>query len=372
MLKEEIIDISQTNLALFGTDVEKEIKKFASQGEIAWRTAGQTPGLQVWRVEKFQINEWPKEKYGEFLDGDSYIVLHTYKKEDKLLYDVHFWLGQYTTQDEAGTAAYKTVELDDYLGGLPVQYREVQGFESEKFLSLFPNLLITRGGIETGFRHVEAESYRKRLLHIKGTIKQTVVREVPLTHTSLNSGDVFILDEGLIIYQFQGRCSSPAEKMKAAQIARGIDDLRGSKVQVVVLDEAYEDKAIGKDREDWNTLWTTLGGKHPIKKEDGADTKVKPLRQMFRVSDASGNLTFTEVPFKRLSLDENDVFIISTGPIIYTWVGKNATVNEKKSALQLAQNYLNSHPDLCKTIPIVRLLSGAENDEFHSYFSVVV
>lgn len=45
------------------------------------------------------------------------------------------------TQDEYGTAAYKTVELDTFLDDKAVQHREVQGFESELFRSYFKELV---------------------------------------------------------------------------------------------------------------------------------------------------------------------------------------------------------------------------------------
>jgi gelsolin len=81
-------------------------------------------------------NIWFPFLPGKFYNGDSYIILNTYKEEDSdaLLYDVHFWIGKYSTQDEYGTAAYKTVELDTLLDDKPVQHREVQGHEVRGFL----------------------------------------------------------------------------------------------------------------------------------------------------------------------------------------------------------------------------------------------
>jgi hypothetical protein len=52
------------------------VREHAGDKDPAWESAGQQEGTQIWRIEKFAVVEWPKEKYGSFYDGDSYIVLH--------------------------------------------------------------------------------------------------------------------------------------------------------------------------------------------------------------------------------------------------------------------------------------------------------
>src|SRR3989338_5620135 len=122
--------------------------------------AGTKVGLQVWNCSDFSVKKYPEGLNGTFYDGDSYIILNTYKpdpKQDTLKWNIHFWLGKDTSIDERGVAAYKTVELDDFLSGAPVQYREVQGFESEKFLALFPKVTVLHGGVASAFKHVSQD-----------------------------------------------------------------------------------------------------------------------------------------------------------------------------------------------------------------------
>lgn len=52
-------------------------------------------------------------------------------------YDIHFWLGKDTSNDEQGAAAIYTTMMDEHLGGVAVQHREAQGYESDTFRGYF-------------------------------------------------------------------------------------------------------------------------------------------------------------------------------------------------------------------------------------------
>lgn len=61
------------------------------------------------------------------------------------------------------------MELDAALGGRAVQYREVQGHETEKFLSYFkPCIIPVEGGAASGFKHPNVNEHQTRLYVCKG------------------------------------------------------------------------------------------------------------------------------------------------------------------------------------------------------------
>ena len=232
MQKDRQPDWQDTNLALFGSDVEYKIKEAASKTEPQWTNAGTEIGLLIWRIEQFVVKSWPKGKYGEFHTGDSYIILHTYQPNPSspaLAWDVSFWIGMESTQDEYGTAAYKTVELDDFLGRKATQHREVQGAESKRFLRYFPRgIKYLKGGVASGFKHVEAEVREPVLLRLKGRGNHVTLTQVETRRADMNSGDVFILDceEGL--FQWNGAESNGYEKAKAAEVCAAMREQRGN------------------------------------------------------------------------------------------------------------------------------------------------
>ncbi|KAI0087764.1 fragmin60 [Irpex rosettiformis] len=365
-------NIEDSNIALLGSDLEKKVREHAGDKETAWDSAGQTVGTQIWRIEKFGVVEWPKERYGSFYDGDCYIVLHTYKKTpeaEELSYDLHFWIGGESSQDEAGTAAYKTVELDDHLNEKPVQYREIQGFESSKFLSYFPHFVSLHGGISTGFHHVSSPppDNAHKFYRVTATGTRLIVREVPAEGASLVPGDAYILDMGTKVWQFNSKGSVGKERFKAAEFVQTLVNERGSisggAVDVTVYDEGGHGAGIFLSEIGLESVPITPTA-------EGKETKPPAL---FRLSDASGKVTFESVePTARSTLSPSDAFLLDdianeTASAVYVWIGSGASLTERRIAVQYGQAYLYSHENGGRKLyatSIVKIREGHEPEAF--------
>lgn len=341
----------------------------------AFANAGRSPGLEIWRIENFEPVAYPKNNYGKFYTGDSFIVLNTVQTKDKKLsWDVHFWLGSETSVDEAGAAAILTVQLDDLLNGGPVQHREVQDHESQLFLSYFKNgVRYEQGGIASSFKHVEINAQgEKRLFQVKGK-RNVRVRQVNLSVSSMNKGDCFILDAGNEIYVYVGAQAKRVEKLKAISAANQIRDQdHNGRARVHIIDEFSSDA-------DKGSFFDILGSGSPgqvpdesTAEEDGAfETTDANSVTLYKVSDASGSLKIDPIsqkPLRQEMLNSQDCFILDTGSGIYVWVGRGATQKEKTDSLSKAQEFLRSKKYPAWT-QIHRIVEGAESAPFKQYFA---
>ncbi|XP_018451220.1 villin-4 [Raphanus sativus] len=331
----------------------------------AFQGAGQKAGIEVWRIENFSPAPIPKSSIGKFFTGDSYIVLKTTAlKTGALRHDIHYWLGKDTSQDEAGTAAVKTVELDAALGGRAVQYREVQGHETEKFLSYFkPCIIPQEGGVASGFKHVEAEEHITRLFVCRG--KHVVhVKEVPFARSSLNHDDIYILDTKSKIFQFNGSNSSIQERAKALEVVQYIKDTYHDGTCEVAT---VEDGRLMADAES-GEFWGFFGGFAPLPRKTASDedkTYNSDITKLFCVEKGQANPVEGD-SLKREMLDTSKCYILDCGLEVFVWMGRTTSLDDRKVASGAAEEMIRSSER--PKSQMIRIIEGFETVTFRSKF----
>lgn len=97
--------LEDSNLASYGSEDHRKNRLAAAKKEKAWANAGEKSGLQIWRINKFRVENWPTAHYSEFYDSDAYIILNTKKdqdekSDDKVSHNIHVWIGTECTQDK--------------------------------------------------------------------------------------------------------------------------------------------------------------------------------------------------------------------------------------------------------------------------------
>lgn len=336
---------------------------------------GNKDGIIIWRIEDFKLTSLNPSEYGSFYVGDSYLLLYTKSlPNSRFEWNIHFWLGIDTTLDEMATAAIKAVELDDHLGGTPVQYREVQLHESKLFLSYFENVGGIRylmGGIKSGFRSMSDRKESKKLYMVKGKRDVRII-EVPFHGSSLNRSDVFILKDGDDIYQWNPPKTSRIEKMKANTFAKKIkDEENGGSGNIHIIEDDWDTN---------ETFWNMLNCKvESVKENSDVDDQEFEVKfntsnfKLYRVNDARSNKPtikhIADGPLKKTLLESSDCFIIDGKNYgIYSWIGKRCSKNEKLACIQGAKEIMtkNNYPNY---YPMIQCIDGAETITFKAIFS---
>ncbi|ETE70274.1 Advillin, partial [Ophiophagus hannah] len=321
--------------------------------------------------QKMDLVLVPPKTHGNFYEGDCYVLLSTRKLGSILSYDVHYWIGSCSSQNEQGSAAIYTIQLDDYLGGVPVQHRELVWL-----LYLFPFPLTwdsyKKGGRASGFIHTETNAYNvKRLLHVKGK-RNVMAREVEISWDSFNLGDVFLLDLGKIIVQWNGPESNKQERLKAMLLAQDIRDReRGGRAEIGIIEG--DDEEASSDL--MKVLESELGERtqeiKPAISDETVDQQQKASLFLYCVTDSGGQIEITEEakrPLRQELLNHNDCYILDhSGMKIYVWKGKGATKLEKQTAMSKALEFIGKKGYSSST-NVETVHDGAESAMFKQLF----
>lgn len=333
-------------------------------------TAGKEAGLQVWRVESMKLVENSQGANGNFHTGDAYLILRTRQmKGGSFRWDLHFWLGLDSSQDERGAAAILTTQMDEHLGGGPVQYRQIEGYESLSFMELFPKgVKYLKGGVASGFKKTETNvSLSKRLLHVKGR-RSVRATEVPMKWSSFNHGDCFILDYGNKVFQWNGKDCNGFEKLKANNVAKAlISDEKGGKGELIKIDDG---EPLPRDMS--SCLEGSPSDIQPATSDDVKE-QLKPVpATLHHVSSDSGTLKVTKVgeaPFSQSDLVTGDCFILDNGSYgkISIWKGSKASKDERNGAIRNATQFIEDNK-YNKFTQIEIMAEKAETVSFKQFF----
>ncbi|KAL5580762.1 hypothetical protein UlMin_013204 [Ulmus minor] len=340
---------------------------YAKDADPAFQGAGTKAGLEIWCVENCQLVPVPQSSHGKFYYGSSYIVLHTVLPKIGLpQHDIHYWLGNDTNKGDSVLASDKALELDAALGSCTVQYRELQGQESQKFLSYFKPCIIPVEGVYSSRQgQSNGETYQVTLFTCKGD-HAVRVKEVPFSRSSLNHNDVFILDTASKIFLFSGSNSSTQERAKGLEVVQYIKETKhGGKCEVATVEDGkfVGDSEVGE-------FWSFFGGYAPIPRDSPSFFEGPsdiPSAKLFWIT-LQGKLCETgSGSFSKEMLEPDKCYMLDCDAESFVWMGRQTLVTERKTSITSTENFLRNQGRSAGT-HLTLITEGLETAKFRSYF----
>ncbi|VDD74796.1 unnamed protein product [Mesocestoides corti] len=311
-------------------DIKHEVLK-------AWRLPDKGPAIPV-----------PDDQVGFFFNDQKYVVLKTFNHNRKMAYNLHFWMGKEAAAKASPDPPEKVAQVMALLDGKVVLFREIEENESPVFMKYFRDFGIFSGGDGGIFDPENPQNYRRRLLHfhLMKDGKRVNVTEVHISRQSLGSGDVYILDEGTKMIQWNGSRCDDEERISARKYIENALKQRKTKCTSEFFDE--------EDLLDVNELYTKLGNA-PVPPRQVRLSKKTFQKKMFRLSDETKKLVLNPVytgKVYRNGINPDDVTFLDTLRLLYVYIGPGANENERNSAWPQADKYLKEANTPYKAIAV--------------------
>lgn len=305
------------------------------------------------RIEEFQNVEVPRDEWGQFYSGESYIIVYTYTMNNKEANLIYFWQGRDSSRSEKGTSAFKTVETSEGLAAA-TQIRVEQSKEERHFHAVFGDKFVIHKG-----KRADHKTDAVGLYLVRGQDPDFITpTEIAPAAAALHSKYAFVVRTpvGFPMFVWNGKFSNENEKSRALAFAKTItgDD------PVTVVEE-------GAEPEDF---WDALGGKDSYYGSDGIVKERRDIR-CFLCSNASGTVKVDEIfqPTQEDIKHLRHTIILDAFEQIYIWFGEGSMILERKMAMEAVQNYVKQSPHgHARQTPIWVIYAYKEPREFTTQF----
>ncbi|KAM0857755.1 hypothetical protein ACQ4PT_048297 [Festuca glaucescens] len=308
----------------------------------AFLGVGDKPGLHIWCIMGTSVVPIAKSLHGKFYTGNCYIVLNTAELKSGIRgHNVHYWVGEEAKEEHCVIASDKAFELDAALGSQAVQYREMQGEESDKFLSYFrPCIIPVQGSFSSHWRRSGEECDQTTMFRCEGEHVARVT-EVPFSRTSLDHKAAFIVDTPLKIFLFSGCNSSVQTRAKALDVIKHLRENRHcGRCEIGTLEDG---KLVGDS--DAGEFWNLFGGYAPIPRDvlDTANGELMTTtsKKLFWINKRKLVPMDTHL-LDREMLNSDRSYILDSGTEIYLWLGMATLVSERKTSVTVLEDYVRS------------------------------
>eukprot|EP00250_Pteridium_aquilinum_P017294 c23553_g2_i2 orf=330-3245(+) len=327
----------------------------------AFQSVGNKEGTDIWRIDKSHPVPIPKSEHGKISSGHCYVILQGCALRSGVLHhEIFYWLGKHAGQDDAAGAAVKAVELDAALGGRAVVHREVEGHETDNFLSYFKPCFMP---VEEGHSRNEGR-HRVRLFMCNGR-HVAHAKEVPFTRASLSHEDVFILDTESKIFQFNGANTDIYHRTKALDVVQYLKENFHRKDCTVAV---IEDGKFVADA-DSGEFWGLFGGFAPLgrKSESEHANRSKATAASLLCVCEGQTKKVQESDLRRDLLKTNKCYIVDCGVELFAWVGRDTHLEERRTTAVLVEELIRMREN-SDAVHATCTIEGFEPREFKLKF----